>query len=358
MKQSLNFDFLNSNKIFYPLFCYGPMILQGKKDFFPWAVEIHPTAKCNHCCIHCSYKTRNENRKELSYETFISLINSLIKMKVKGVYFSGGGEPTLYPYILEGIEKLTSNEIEVALITNGSYFEKSGLLEIADKLNYIAISVPSCNPDKFKFITGRNFCDRILELPQKIKNKFGNSSPIVGARVVITNHIVEEVPEILTNLKDKNFDYAIFKVVRDYEDQGLGLSNEAIETLKQEIAILKNNGEIDDDFTNIEKIFDYKKAYNSSGYCYISQLGLTGAITPEGDVYHNISEIGKNEFCIGNINNDKLDKLWNSDRHNSVKAHSNEEWKQGKCKNCRAISYNLILNNLLNKIPCKEDPFI
>ncbi len=358
MKQSLCFDFLNSNKIFYPLFEYGPQILQGTENFTPWSVEIHPTAKCNHNCIHCSYKSRNENRKELDKGVFFSLIDSLIKISVKGVYFSGGGEPTMYPHILEGINRLHSNNVEVAIVTNGSYFEKSGLLENADKLNYIAVSVPSCNPEKFKFITGRNFCERVLSLPKKIKEKFGNSSPIVGARVVITNHIANEVIDILQILKERNFDYVIFKVVRDYEDKGLGLSSDSVDLLKKEIDLLKNKSGIDDKFTNIHKIFDYQKPYSKEGNCFVSRLGLTGAITPEGDVYHNISEIGKPNFLIGNIYKEDLDKLWNSESHNSVKSYSDEFWLKGKCKNCRAISYNLILNDVLKKIPCECDPFI
>jgi wyosine [tRNA(Phe)-imidazoG37] synthetase (radical SAM superfamily) len=75
-------------------------------------------------------------------------------MKVKAVYFSGGGEPTMYPNITKYIETLYDNGIEVALLTNGSTLEKAGIVDIANMFNYIAVSVPSVTRENFDYITG------------------------------------------------------------------------------------------------------------------------------------------------------------------------------------------------------------
>ena len=96
-KVELTKNFLNSNKI---LFHYGKIlesIANGQNEYQPIAIEIHPTAVCNHQCIHCSYKERNESRASISKDVMDQLIDSIIKLKVRAVYFSGGGEPTLYP---------------------------------------------------------------------------------------------------------------------------------------------------------------------------------------------------------------------------------------------------------------------
>lgn len=180
----------------------------------------------------------------------------------------------------------------------------------------------------------------------------------MGARVVVTNLIAEEVPEILTTLQEKEFDYALFKIVRDYEDRGLGLSDEMITKLKAEIDKLSNEGKIDNKFTNLDKIFSYRKPYDTTGICHVNNMGLIAAVTPEGDVYPNISEIGNEKFWIGNLAEKSFEEIWNSTRHNEVKAVSNAQWKSGVCKNCRAISYNVQLNNILAGCPQEEDPFV
>ena len=135
-----------------------------------------------------------------------------------------GGEPCIYPYLKDAIVKLNENGIEVAIITNGSLMERMGIIEVANHLNYIAVSVPSCDPETFERITGKSFVEKVLSLPKKIRDMHGDNSPILGTRVVITNIIAEEVPSILQTLKDRGFDYANFKIVRDYESRGLGVS--------------------------------------------------------------------------------------------------------------------------------------
>ena len=358
MKESLCDDFLNSKKVLYHFFDHANAYLAGERDFFPHAVEIHPTAKCNHACIHCSYMERNENRTEMDKETFDHLIESLILMKVSGVFFSGGGEPCAYPYLKDGVVRLHEEGVEVAIVTNGSLFEQMRVIEVANHLNYIAVSVPSVTQENFVKITGKPYVDRILSLPERIRAMHGDASPIIGTRIVITNIIADEVPLILKTLMECGYDYANFKIVRDYESRGLGVSTEMEEKLKDEVEQLGRDGVLDSKYTNLDRIFDYRKPYNPAHTCHINQMGMLAAVTPEGEVYHNISEIGKPEFLIGNLHDASLDELWNSPRHNDVKQVSHELWCSGKCKDCRSIGFNTRINEVIEDMPEKRDPLI
>ena len=358
MKDSLCDDFLNSKKVLYPFFDMANDYLTGKTDFLPWAVEVHPTAKCNHACIHCSYKERNENRIELDKETFEGLVDSLIRMKVHGVFFSGGGEPCAYPHLKDAIVKLNENGVEVAIVTNGSLIEQMGIIDVADHLNYIAVSVPSCNAEMFEKITGKPYVDRVLALPKKIRSVHGDRSPVIGTRVVITNLIAKEVPSILQALKDNEFDYANFKIVRDYESRGLGVSEEMADELKKEIEQLVSEGKVDHRYTNIDKVFDYRKPYEPVRTCHMNKMGLLAVVTPEGDVYHNISEIVREDFRIGNLHEKPMHELWNSPEHQMVKERSEQLWLSGKCENCRSIGFNQRINEVLEGLPSHMDPLM
>lgn len=358
MKDSLCDDFLNSKKVLFPFFDMANDYLNGKRDFMPWAFEVHPTARCNHACIHCSYKERNENRIQLDKETFDRLIESLIAMKVHGVFFSGGGEPCIYPGLKDAIVKLNQSKIEVAIVTNGSLVERTGIIDVANHLNYIAISVPSCDPAMFEKITGKPYVNEILELPKKIRAIHGDKSPVIGARVVITNLIAREVPTILETLKKEKFDYANFKIVRDYESRGLGVSKEMEVELRREVEQLIADGKVDHRYTNVDMIFSYRKPYKPIKTCHMNQMGLLGVVTPEGDVYHNISEIIRDDLRIGNLHDKPLDQLWNSLEHNIVKERSQKLWLSGKCENCRSIGFNSRINEVLEGMPSHMDPLM
>lgn len=354
-KIALSRNLLNSNKI---LFHYGKMledIAAGREDFNPVAVEIHPTAVCNHTCIHCSYKERNENRAVLTREVMDSLTDSIIKMGVKAVYFSGGGEPTLYPNLAEYIIKLADNSVECSIITNGSYFKKAGLIPIANRLNYIAISVPAVDDKTFFEITGTHNLDNVLALPREIKAVHGDKSPVIGSRIVITNKNYRQIADFLNIIKQSEFDYALFKIVRDYEDNGQGLTEAEEAHLKNEIEGL---ADLDPNFTNIKSVFGYRKLPEFENKCWVNQYGLIANVSMDGKVYPNIVEIDDPNFCIGDLYKQSLEQMWNSPRHNEVKETSNLKWAEGKCKNCRAIAYNGIINGIIEKIPTEYDAFI
>lgn len=352
---ALSRDFLNSNKI---LFHYGKMledIAKGQEEFHPIAIEIHPTAMCNHRCIHCSYKERNESRATISKEVMDALIDSVIRMKVRAVYFSGGGEPTLYPGLADYINKLYAHEIECSIITNGACFEQMGLIPIADKLNYIAVSVPGIDDATFQTITGTDNLEKVLALPGQVKEAHGDKSPVIGSRIVLTNKNYKQVGEFLSIIKERKFDYALFKVVRDYEDNGQGLRKEEEEYLKKEISKYEN---LDDNFTNIRKIFNYKTLPDFKNKCWVNQYGMLANVSTDGKVYPNIVEIDKEDYCIGNLYEEKLEDMWNGERHNEVKKLSNAKWLNEECRNCRAMAYNEIINTWMEKLPAYFDAFI
>jgi radical SAM protein with 4Fe4S-binding SPASM domain len=352
---ALSRDLLNSRKI---MFHYGKIaedVANGKSEFNPVSIEIHPTAKCNHRCVHCSYKERNESRVSISEEIMDKLVDSVIKMGVRGVYFSGGGEPTLYPKLGNYIEKLYTNGVECAIITNGSCFESMGLIPVADKLNYIAISVPAVDGATFRDITKTDNLDKVLALPAQIKEVHRENSPIIGSRIIITNQNYKEVANFLRVIKNAKFDYALFKAVRDYEDNGLGLSKKEEDYILSEISELDI---VDDNFTNIKNIFGYKKDFEHKGLCWTNQYGLIANVSTDGKVYPNIVEIDHDEFCIGDLNQQTLEEMWNSERHQKVKELSNAKWQKSECRNCRAMSYNRLIQEMQEGMPKYFDPFI
>lgn len=352
---ALSRDLLNSNKI---LFHYGRIledIARGKNDFNPVAIEIHPTAMCNHRCIHCSYKERNESRASLSKEIMDKLTDSVIHMGIRAVYFSGGGEPTLYPDLADYIQKLYRHGIECSVLTNGSCFAQQGLIPLANKLNYIAVSVPGIDEDTFETITGTRNLGKVLSLPKQIKSVHRENSPIVGARIVLTNKNYRQVGAFLTAMKENEFDYALFKIVRDYEDNGQGLSKEEEAILKEEI---QGYPSLDPNFTNLSTIFNYRALPEFKNQCWTNRYGMLANVSTDGKVYPNIVEIDKEEFCIGDLHDMTLEEMWNSPRHVEVKRASDRKWKSGMCKNCRAMSYNRIINELRERLPSAFDPFI
>ena len=94
----------------------------------PIHIRIKPTNICCHNCKYCAYSRKNlklfgkdeVKRVHIPRDKMIEILDDIIEMGVKAVTFSGGGEPFVYPYILDAVKKLSLTNIKFASLTNGS----------------------------------------------------------------------------------------------------------------------------------------------------------------------------------------------------------------------------------------------
>ena len=149
--------------------------LKYNKEFeSPITLEIFPTNKCNTSCSFCAFQFI-KNAEEIPQDRFQLLIEDIIKMKIKAVVFSGGGEPLIYPNIHKYIYQLTSNGVDVGIITNG-LFLNNDILAALKKCKWIRVSLLASNSENFAKITGtpaKNFhiiCSNIDKITKLSKN--------------------------------------------------------------------------------------------------------------------------------------------------------------------------------------------
>lgn len=92
----------------------------------PLSVRIKPTNRCCHGCSFCVYNkdisgmhgTFNRS-DELTTEKLLDTISCLLRMGVKSVTFSGGGEPLMHPGILDAVKMAHNSKLRYSVITNG-----------------------------------------------------------------------------------------------------------------------------------------------------------------------------------------------------------------------------------------------
>jgi len=121
----------------YPIEMYR---LQNDKKPQPMNLQICPTNKCNIDCSFCSVGKRDKNL-ELNVFDILKLVDDLIKHgSLKAVELTGGGEPTVYPYINELIAELHKRKLSIGLITNGYETAKLINTESQRMLTWVRIS--------------------------------------------------------------------------------------------------------------------------------------------------------------------------------------------------------------------------
>lgn len=140
------------------------IIISNYSNYYPSVISIELTNKCNLRCKHCYGSFGIENKEIISLKDIYYIIESLGKIEVSIIELTGG-DPTVYPYASEVIEKAFDVGVPtVMLLTNGVYFSQKLLdtiIKNKDRM-FLQIDLHSLNEDYYDWFTNsRNNLHRV-----------------------------------------------------------------------------------------------------------------------------------------------------------------------------------------------------
>jgi MoaA/NifB/PqqE/SkfB family radical SAM enzyme len=184
LKKNSNITYVEKNPIFY--------------------AGIAVTNHCNLFCKHCLINTTTSlnNHIELSIEDLSKLLHDLHNQGLARVSITGG-EPFIYPHIVDFFKLLYKYNIEAKINTNGTFFD----LDIIEYLiNYgldqIDVSFNDLSDDSDTYFDGINYSQKRLQNLKKLVDSF-KGKVIITASNVLTKKIVNslfEIEDILHNI--------------------------------------------------------------------------------------------------------------------------------------------------------------
>lgn len=280
----------------------------------PIQVRVKPTNRCNHYCYYCAYdinapeNTRIDRKVQLPYEKIIELLDNFRDMGVKSVTYSGGGEPLIYPHILEILEKTLDYGIELSMITNGQKLE-GRVADLLKQAKWVRVSLDSCDAKTFK--ETRKVPEKwFYELIDNLKNFVANKSKgcILGINFVVQEKNFNKIYDSIKFFREVGIDN-IKLTPRYIPEYAKEYHNKFKKTVREQIVKARK------DFLDF-KIYDtYQIDFDSVGVperkyfrCYFMQM--VPAISAKGDVYpcHDKAWIGIDS--LGSIINQSFKELW------------------------------------------------
>ncbi|MBZ9570979.1 radical SAM protein [Methanobrevibacter sp. TMH8] len=343
----------------------------------PFQIVWNITNACNLRCVHCYEGASVKRKDELSKDQIINSLEVMGEVGVTSIAFSGG-EPTIHPNILDFINSAQDNGMFPAIATNGyTLKDKEKASKFVDNgLEFVQISLDGLNPethDSFRKVNGA--WDRAV---QSIEN-FVDMGIFVEVATTVTEHNVDEIPEMIDFLKDIGIDwfmlYNFIPTGNGAEILDLDLSPQERENLlvnaysknSDDMQILStapqyasvvdninsNNNNIDDD-SNIIPTHFYNAEYSNPMIAQLADfIGGCGAgrfymnIEPNGDMFPCVFFPHDDDVKLGNIITDDFEYLWAN--NNTLKQLRNKEILKGHCGvcdshnicgGCRARAYN------------------
>ena len=164
----------------------------------PITLEIYPTLRCNLDCQFCDTTDRHRPpQTELPPEEWISIINEAALMGTKQIFVLGGGEPFIYPQLLDLLDTAKQNGLWGMLTTNGTFLNAERRQRLIDmQWDEIHISLDGATAETHDTLRGkRGTFKKIINAVCHFRAASAEQkTPTIVFHWVITNRNFREIP--------------------------------------------------------------------------------------------------------------------------------------------------------------------
>jgi len=300
------------------------------------SVEIEFSTRCNFVCPYCYSQKHLISDKEITQD---EIKDSIVQAKNLGArkIIILGGEPLLYPDILNIINFINGLDLEIEMFTNGSKITN----EMAKKLFAYGVNVVlkmnSFKEETQDLLTGVNgsfwlIKDALNNLKQA---GYPSKNRYLAVSTIICNNNIDELLEMWVWLRNQNIT-PYFEMItpqgRFNKNQWLAVDSDRIHKLFQRIAAIDSNQ------------YGYQwdpqpplvgnKCFRHQYSCFINSLGevlpCVGITIALGNIREkSLSEILNNSEIIDDLKNYKQ----------MIKGPCRECHKLDECYGCRGAAY-------------------
>lgn len=312
----------------------------------PITVEFDMSNICNHRCPQCSGMYFRDSKNDLLPEGLAKkILRQLAKAAVRGLIFTGGGEPLCNPKTPAMVILARKLGMDVGFITNGALITERVAEILIQNCLWIRVSVDAASASVYKKThgSGREAFNKLLKkigmLVEK-KRQFA-SAVTVGVGFLTSRYTRKDMRRAAELFKEIGVDYLQFRPMqihnngRFYYDL-LDIEKELNEALKEDcedFSVLFSRHKYE-----MMKHKDYGRNY---GRCFGHQFATV--VGADGKMYLCCHMRGNRKYCIGDLNKSAFKDIWNSEQR--MKAVERIDFAD--CiPLCRDNTFNQILWNM------------
>jgi len=221
-----------------------------KKEEHPEILHIEVTNRCNFDCIMCIRRRWNAKLTDFNVDLYKNIVRSSFP-KLKRLALYGFGEPFVnpkLPLMLELSRKYLSKESEVMISTNGSLLvpRLSERLLKGKWIDELSFSIDTLDAGKLSRVRGGSKPEAIIQNLQYLTKGRNRSERElkIGIEVVIMKDNIEDLPNLVESVAEKDLDYIAASHVVPYTREMY--ENSAYITLsRRSLEIIHSSAEYD-----------------------------------------------------------------------------------------------------------------
>ncbi len=295
--------------------------------------------RCRHCWIAPKFQDKGSSHPTLSVDLFKSIAEQGKSIGLSGVKLTGG-EPLLHPDIAEILEFIKSEDLSLAIETNGVLCAPEIARRISDcKDPFVSVSLDGADAETHEWVRGVRGCfEATLEGIRNLVN--AKIKPqIIMCVMRRTKDKMERVVRLAESLGAESVKFNITMPMARGEklyENGETLTIEELVTLG---AWVENSLS---DSTDLRLVYDHPPAFRPLGKMFGEEgdgcdccgiLGILGVLANGGFALCGVG-MSTPELIFGNAATDRLEEVWNTaDVLNELREGLTERL-EGICGDC------------------------
>ncbi len=285
---------------------------QAGQTPYPVSVDLSPSNFCNHKCVWCVYANfLKESRDVLEKDVLFSLIDNLKSISVRGINFTGGGEPLTNKSTVEAMEKAYGLGMDVGLITNGALLDKENIKRLKRISKYIRVSLDAGKAKTYSMLhnVDENEFVKVLSMVELLGSIERDTECRVGVQLLQVAENNKETFSITKLLKG----YGIhFVEVRP----AININNNINEIIGANEPFLADMESLSDEKFKVLIRCERFRMSEGFGKDYENCVSphFLAAFSADGNFYTCCELLGSKQHMLGNFRYDALENIFNFSR--------------------------------------------
>ena len=332
------------------------------KKLRPIYAEISSSGACNHRCTFCSVDYIGYKSVFISRDTLVKFFTSASSIGLKSVMFAGDGEPLLNPEIIEIVQDAHRYGIDTSFTTNGVHLKERFIKEAMHLVSWIKVSMNAGDADSYEKIhrTSIKDFDKVWSNLEKAVSERSQANSLAKTTLGIQSLILPDNYDSLDMLAKRASDYGLdYIVLKPYVHNIYMLQpgyNDIDYTQKhyrETLLELKSKYETDhfkvvSRENALSKLVGDTERYST---CW-STPSLWFYISGDGSVYACGAHVGNPNFLLGNINQQEIKEIWESDNRKNCLEYVQDKLDLNDCRRtCRMDEVNSYLSQVIENNP-------
>jgi MoaA/NifB/PqqE/SkfB family radical SAM enzyme len=241
------------------------------------------------------------------YDLVRRAIDEMFAAGVKGIVWSGGGEPTLHPQWREILHYARTRGLDRGMYTLGGHLSEMTARVLAEATSFVVVSLDANDAATYaqeKGVPALRFdqaCNGIRWI--------ASSGGTVGVSFLLHSKNWTRVQDMLALTRELGATYATFRPAVRFNAHHQATTDDDRRWIDSALPALRGLAQEPDVEVSLQRFIDYRD-WRGHGYstCYGVRLNTT--ITPDGRVWLCPNRRGLPGSCLGDLRTESFGAIW------------------------------------------------